>query len=156
MDYVRRYRRCQCCSCTKNDRILSFPGNRWFPVGFLRVFFRQAPLPIDIRGAFRGLLWATYRGQSPAADEQQTRKNRRGIAVTRSRKRRRATSRPIEDALRRIISECGDPAIKIAEESGVPQPSITRFLRRERKLSMESADKLADYFGLELVPRIDS
>lgn len=76
--------------------------------------------------------------------------------MTRSKKRRRATSRPIEDALRKIITECGDPAIKIAEESGVPQPSITRFLRRERNLSMESADKLADYFGLELVPRLDS
>lgn len=94
--------------------------------------------------------------EAPAADEQQTRKNKRGITVTRSKKRRRATARPIEDTLRRIISECGDPAIKIAEESGVPQPSITRFLRRERKLSMESADKLADYFGLELVPRLDS
>ena len=76
--------------------------------------------------------------------------------MAKTKKRRRATAHPIEDALRRILYECGDPAIKIAEESGVPQPSITRFLRRERRLSMESADKLADYFGLELVPRIDS
>ncbi len=41
----------------------------------------------------------------------------------------------------------------IAVEAGVPQPVLHRFVKGERDLTLATAQKLADYFGLELLPR---
>jgi plasmid maintenance system antidote protein VapI len=41
----------------------------------------------------------------------------------------------------------------IAVESQIPQPVLHRFLSGERDLTLRTAQKLADYFGLELRPR---
>lgn len=44
----------------------------------------------------------------------------------------------------------------IAKRSGIHKSILGRFLSDERKkIRLETADKLADYFGLELAPRID-
>ena len=41
----------------------------------------------------------------------------------------------------------------IEQETGVPRASIGRFLRGERTLRLDIADKLAKYLDLELVQR---
>jgi len=51
--------------------------------------------------------------------------------------------------LRQAIRDSGKSANQIARETGISQPTITTFLNG-RDLRMETADKLAAYFGLEL------
>jgi plasmid maintenance system antidote protein VapI len=53
------------------------------------------------------------------------------------------------ERLRQSIRECKKSANQIARETGISQPTITTFLNG-RDLRMETADKLAAYFGLEL------
>jgi transcriptional regulator with XRE-family HTH domain len=57
---------------------------------------------------------------------------------------------PVSDKLRERIEESGLSQSELSRESGVPQPSISRFMRGERGLSIEYVDKLAEYFGLTL------
>lgn len=57
---------------------------------------------------------------------------------------------PISDPLRAAISESGIPLLTIEQETGVKRQSIMRFLRHERSLRLDIADKLSAYFELEL------
>jgi plasmid maintenance system antidote protein VapI len=59
----------------------------------------------------------------------------------------------ITEALRRVITESGMPHIAIAREAGVQRMSIVRFLSGRQSLRLDAADKLAAYFGLEVVQR---
>lgn len=63
-----------------------------------------------------------------------------------------ATSSPITDTLRRVIAKSGMTNKALARETEVHRPSIIRFMRSEQSLRLDMADKLAVYFGLELVP----
>jgi plasmid maintenance system antidote protein VapI len=63
-----------------------------------------------------------------------------------------ATGDPISDVLRRAILDSGLPLLRIAQETGVERASISRFVRGERSLRLDKADRLAAYFGLTLVP----
>ena len=54
-------------------------------------------------------------------------------------------------ALRRVIVESGLSCIAIARETGVQRMSIVRFLSGKQSLRLDAADKLAAYFGLEVV-----
>jgi plasmid maintenance system antidote protein VapI len=58
---------------------------------------------------------------------------------------------PITDLLRRTIADSGLPLLVIQRETGVQRASVMRFLRGEQSLRLDVADKLAAYFGLELV-----
>ena len=55
----------------------------------------------------------------------------------------------ISNQLRAAIRKSGKSANVLAKESGVPQPTITRFLAGAEMRS-NTIDKLAAYFGLEL------
>jgi plasmid maintenance system antidote protein VapI len=57
---------------------------------------------------------------------------------------------PISDPLRRAIAESGIPLLRLERETGVTRASIGRFVRGERSLRLDMADRLAAYFGLEL------
>jgi len=57
---------------------------------------------------------------------------------------------PITDLLRKTIQECGIPFLTLEQKTGVLRQSLMRFVRGETSLHLESADKLATYFGLEL------
>lgn len=58
-------------------------------------------------------------------------------------------SKAMADALRAAIRKCGKSANELAKETGVPQPTITRFLAgADMKLS--TAEKLASRLGLRL------
>jgi plasmid maintenance system antidote protein VapI len=55
--------------------------------------------------------------------------------------------------LRKTIGESGMAHIAIERATGVKRASIMRFLRGETSLRLDMADRLADYFGLELRPK---
>ena len=57
--------------------------------------------------------------------------------------------KPIDDTLRRAILDCGISACELARRTGVPQPTITRFLAGA-DLRMSNGAKIAAYLGLTL------
>jgi plasmid maintenance system antidote protein VapI len=59
-------------------------------------------------------------------------------------------SSPISDVLREAIIESGIPYLELQRETGVSRASIMRFVRGERTLRLDMADRLAAYFGLSL------
>ena len=57
------------------------------------------------------------------------------------------------DVIRRKIDETGISLKRLAADTGIVRASLIRFRRGETSLRLDVADKLADYFGLELVER---
>lgn len=55
------------------------------------------------------------------------------------------------DVLKAAIEASGMAHIAIERQTGVKRACIMRFLRNETSLRLDIADKLATYFGLELV-----
>ncbi len=60
---------------------------------------------------------------------------------------------PLTNALRAAIAESGLAHVAIERATGVTRASIMRFMRGERSLRLDMADRLAAYFGLELRPK---
>ncbi len=64
---------------------------------------------------------------------------------------------PVSDLLRRTIAEAvkaGRTNYKALErETGVTRASIMRFVRGSQSLRLDMADRLAAFFGLELVAK---
>lgn len=61
-------------------------------------------------------------------------------------------SKVLADSLRDAIRKSGISATALAEETGVPQPTITRFLAGA-DMKLETAGRLAAYLGMELKPK---
>jgi plasmid maintenance system antidote protein VapI len=59
---------------------------------------------------------------------------------------------PITHVLRQAIKDTALPLLRIEQDTGVPRASISRFVRGERSLRLDAADKLAAYLGLSLQP----
>jgi plasmid maintenance system antidote protein VapI len=57
------------------------------------------------------------------------------------------------DTLRRAVLESGLTVNAVAAAAGVPQPVLFRFMAGGRDLTLRTAQKLADYFQLELQAR---
>jgi plasmid maintenance system antidote protein VapI len=55
----------------------------------------------------------------------------------------------ISSQLRDAIKDSGQSANALARATGVPQPTITRFLNGAQ-MRTENIDRLAEYFGLKL------
>jgi plasmid maintenance system antidote protein VapI len=60
-------------------------------------------------------------------------------------------SRTLQDAISEA-RQAGESVYAIAKGAGITSPSLHRFITGERGLTLESADKLAAYFRLELQP----
>jgi plasmid maintenance system antidote protein VapI len=60
---------------------------------------------------------------------------------------------PISDLLRRTIVESGVSYNTLQRETGVTRASIMRFVRGDQFLRLDMADRLAEFFGLELRKR---
>lgn len=58
----------------------------------------------------------------------------------------------ISGRLRGAIGRSAESRYRIAQRTGVSQAALSRFMTGERGLALESADKLAAYMGLELLP----
>jgi len=56
----------------------------------------------------------------------------------------------LQDQLRQAIENSGLTLYRIAKDSGVAYQVLHRFARGERDLTLETATKLADYFGMRL------
>jgi plasmid maintenance system antidote protein VapI len=61
--------------------------------------------------------------------------------------------RPIGEILRVAIQGSGLSLQRLSELTGVERASLSRFVRGERTLRLDMAERLAEYFGLELKPR---
>jgi transcriptional regulator with XRE-family HTH domain len=59
----------------------------------------------------------------------------------------------IVDQLRRAIADSGQTEYAIAKGSGVSQSVLSRFVRGERSIGMETAAKLCQYLKLDLKRR---
>ena len=60
----------------------------------------------------------------------------------------------ISEVIRQAIEDSGQSVYEIAKGAGVPNPTVYRWVRRIRSnISIDTADKLADYLGLELRPK---
>ena len=57
---------------------------------------------------------------------------------------------PLSEALKRAIQESGMSVYQIAQQSGVSQIVISRFLSGERDIRMATADRLAGVLGVTL------
>ena len=53
--------------------------------------------------------------------------------------------------LRAEVRGCGLSLNELTRRSGVSTPQLSRFVKGERSLTLPAAEKLADYFRLELV-----
>jgi len=60
------------------------------------------------------------------------------------------TWRTFTDALKAAIKESDVPYLRIERETGVQRGSIARFMRGETSLRLDLADRLAEYFALEI------
>ena len=59
----------------------------------------------------------------------------------------------ISESLRDAIENSGQSLYKIAKGTGVPNPTLYRWIDGSRaNISIETADRLAEYLGLELQP----
>jgi plasmid maintenance system antidote protein VapI len=56
----------------------------------------------------------------------------------------------LQDQLREAIEESGVIRYRIAKDSGIAYQVHNRFARGERDVTLETATKLADYFGMRL------
>lgn len=59
----------------------------------------------------------------------------------------------MSDVLRQAIRErleTGFPMLRLAQETGIERVSLIRFSRGDQSLRLDIADRLAEYFGLEL------
>jgi plasmid maintenance system antidote protein VapI len=56
----------------------------------------------------------------------------------------------LQDQLRQAIEDSGLTLYRIAKDSGVVYQVLHRFASGERDLTLETASKLADYFGMRL------
>lgn len=57
--------------------------------------------------------------------------------------------------LRRLITESGLSVRKVALRSCVPQPVLHRFVKGERTITIDTADKLLNYFKCHIAENED-
>ncbi|MDZ4689033.1 MAG: helix-turn-helix transcriptional regulator [Planctomycetaceae bacterium] len=56
------------------------------------------------------------------------------------------------DALKAAIEASGMPFLTLEQETGVTRQSLMAFVKGQRTLRLDMADKLAVYFGLDVRP----
>lgn len=57
--------------------------------------------------------------------------------------------KPISDAMRKAIADSGLTYLELERVTGVKRASIMRFMRKERTLRLDMADRLAEHFGIK-------
>jgi hypothetical protein len=66
--------------------------------------------------------------------------------------RKGAGEAPLTRQLQAAIAATGQSIYAIAQASGVAAPVLQRFVKGERGITLETADKIAAYLGLALLP----
>lgn len=67
--------------------------------------------------------------------------------------RRKPPLPTLADQLRAAVADSGLSHYRIAKDTGISQPIITRFVNGDRSVSLDTAGKLAAYFGMSLARR---
>jgi DNA-binding phage protein len=57
----------------------------------------------------------------------------------------------IVDQLHAAIRDSGETAYRISKETGVPEPTLSRFLSGQRDIRLQTAAAIAEHLGLQLV-----
>lgn len=57
----------------------------------------------------------------------------------------------LSDQIRQAVENCGQTRYRIAKETGISEPTLSRFMSGERGLPMLTLDRLADHLGLDIV-----
>ena len=65
----------------------------------------------------------------------------------------KAAKRSFADVIRRAVEDSGRTPYAVALEAGVPQAVLSRFLRHDRGINLDTAEKLCRALGLELRPK---
>ena len=64
---------------------------------------------------------------------------------------KRKTEDTMTDALRDAIANSGITLAELGRRTGVFRQTLTAFIRSEQTIELETADKLAAYFGIRVV-----
>lgn len=56
------------------------------------------------------------------------------------------------DTLKRAITDSGLTVLQLEQQTGVLRQTLTKFMRNAQSLRLDMADKLAQFFKLELQP----
>jgi transcriptional regulator with XRE-family HTH domain len=59
----------------------------------------------------------------------------------------------MSEGIRAEIQHATVSRYRIAKETGIEEATLSRFMSRERGLSMEALDALFEFFNLEIAPR---
>ena len=70
-----------------------------------------------------------------------------------AKKRIQRKRKTLERHLRDAVTESGLSQYRIAKDTGISQPVVTRFANGTRSISIDTADRLMEYFGLEITPK---
>jgi plasmid maintenance system antidote protein VapI len=65
----------------------------------------------------------------------------------------KAAKRTFADVIRWAVQDSGKTPYAVAQAAGVPQAVLSRFLRRERGINLDAAEKLCRALGLDLRPQ---
>ena len=57
------------------------------------------------------------------------------------------------DAMKQAIEASGKTRYRIAKESGVSGPQLSRLVNNIRGMDTDTVERLADYLGLEIIVR---
>ena len=55
------------------------------------------------------------------------------------------------DQMRRLLRDCGQSCYAISKQTGVSEPTLSRFLSGERGLSGKAQDRIGELLGWEVV-----
>ena len=65
--------------------------------------------------------------------------------------KRKEPTQTLTEQPRAAVVNCGLSHYRTAKDTGIAQPVITRFANGDRSISLETADKLAAFFGMRLM-----
>ena len=75
------------------------------------------------------------------------------IVITAMAKRTPTKKATISEVLREAINQCDLSFQELERQTGVKRQSMMKFVRSEQSLRLDIADKLADFFELEVTRR---
>jgi|688.fasta_scaffold1186525_1 transcriptional regulator with XRE-family HTH domain len=68
-------------------------------------------------------------------------------------KTKKKTKLPFSEQLKELIEGADMSRYRIAKDSGVPQSTLSSFVKGRRALSLMNIDRICELLDLELVPR---
>ena len=67
--------------------------------------------------------------------------------------RKRKQRKTMTEALQKAIADSGVSFKQLERETGVLRQTLMKFVAGEQSIRLESADKLAEYFGIEVIQK---